>query len=143
MLCVSVSCVAALSHLSQRFRPITVEKPKVLLPLVNVPLLEYTLEWLALNQVEEVREREGSDNREAHRERQAEYERGHQPSSTHIQQSHAHRGYTPHAAAAAATAAVVPVRAVHECPCVWNGNFQCVSVHNISVCSCVASVWGG
>jgi hypothetical protein len=39
----------------QRFRPITVEKPKVLLPLVNVPLLEYTLEWLALNKVEEVR----------------------------------------------------------------------------------------
>jgi dTDP-glucose pyrophosphorylase len=39
---------------TQRFRPITVEKPKVLLPLVNVPLLEYTLEWLALNQVEEV-----------------------------------------------------------------------------------------
>jgi translation initiation factor eIF-2B subunit epsilon len=38
----------------QRFRPITVEKPKVLLPLVNVPLLEYTLEWLALNRVEEV-----------------------------------------------------------------------------------------
>jgi dTDP-glucose pyrophosphorylase len=38
----------------QRFRPITVEKPKVLLPLVNAPLLEYTLEWLALNQVEEV-----------------------------------------------------------------------------------------
>jgi len=27
----------------------------VLLPLVNVPLLEYTLEWLALNKVEEVR----------------------------------------------------------------------------------------
>jgi hypothetical protein len=26
----------------------------VLLPLVNVPLLEYTLEWLALNRVEEV-----------------------------------------------------------------------------------------
>jgi translation initiation factor eIF-2B subunit epsilon len=41
--------------LPQRFRPITVEKPKVLLPLVNVPLLEYTLEWLALNKVEEVR----------------------------------------------------------------------------------------
>jgi hypothetical protein len=27
----------------------------VLLPLVNAPLLEYTLEWLALNQIEEVR----------------------------------------------------------------------------------------
>jgi NDP-sugar pyrophosphorylase family protein len=39
---------------TQRFRPITVEKPKVLLPLVNAPLLEYTLEWLALNGMEEV-----------------------------------------------------------------------------------------
>lgn len=26
----------------------------MLLPLVNAPLLEYTLEWLALNKVEEV-----------------------------------------------------------------------------------------
>lgn len=41
----------------QRFRPITVERPKVLLPLVNAPLIEYTLEWLALNKVEEVRHR--------------------------------------------------------------------------------------
>lgn len=38
----------------QSFRPITVERPKVLLPLVNAPLLEYTLEWLALNKIEEV-----------------------------------------------------------------------------------------
>jgi translation initiation factor eIF-2B subunit epsilon len=37
----------------QRFRPITIERPKVLLPLVNVPMLEYTLEWLAMNKVEE------------------------------------------------------------------------------------------
>lgn len=41
--------------LLQRFRPITIERPKVLLPLVNVPMLEYTLEWLAMNKVEEVR----------------------------------------------------------------------------------------
>lgn len=40
--------------LLQRFRPITIERPKVLLPLVNVPMLEYTLEWLAMNKVEEV-----------------------------------------------------------------------------------------
>lgn len=38
----------------QRFRPITVERPKVLLPLVNTPLIEFTLEWLAMNRVEEV-----------------------------------------------------------------------------------------
>lgn len=39
---------------TQRFRPITIERPKVLLPLVNVPMIEYTLEWLAMNKVEEV-----------------------------------------------------------------------------------------
>lgn len=37
------------------FRPITIEGPKVLLPLVNVPMLEYTLEFLSQNGVEEVR----------------------------------------------------------------------------------------
>jgi len=36
----------------QRFRPITLERPKVLVPLVNVPLIEYTLEFLASNGVE-------------------------------------------------------------------------------------------
>ncbi|KAG0601733.1 hypothetical protein M758_11G136100 [Ceratodon purpureus] len=36
-----------------KFRPITLEKPKVLLPLVNVPLIDYTLEWLASAGVEE------------------------------------------------------------------------------------------
>lgn len=40
---------------TQRFRPITIERPKVLLPLVNVPMIEYTLEWLAINHVQEVR----------------------------------------------------------------------------------------
>lgn len=37
------------------FRPITAERPKVLLPLVNVPMLEYTLEFLSQSGVEEVR----------------------------------------------------------------------------------------
>ena len=36
------------------FRPVTWETPKVLLPLVNVPMLEYTIEFLAQNGVEEV-----------------------------------------------------------------------------------------
>ncbi len=31
----------------QRFSPVALTRPKVLLPLVNVPLLDYTLEWLA------------------------------------------------------------------------------------------------
>lgn len=39
---------------SKSFRPVTWEKPKVLLPLVNVPMLEYTIEFLAQNGVEEV-----------------------------------------------------------------------------------------
>jgi hypothetical protein len=41
--------------LVQRFRPISVERPKVLMPLVNVPMLDYTLEWLASAGVEEAR----------------------------------------------------------------------------------------
>jgi translation initiation factor eIF-2B subunit epsilon len=41
---------------TQRFRPISVERPKMLLPLVNVPMIEYTLEWLATNKVQEVRD---------------------------------------------------------------------------------------
>ena len=39
---------------AKTFRPITWESPKVLLPLVNVPMLEYTIEFLAQNGVEEV-----------------------------------------------------------------------------------------
>jgi len=39
---------------SKSFRPITLESPKVLLPLMNVPMLEYTIEFLAQNGVEEV-----------------------------------------------------------------------------------------
>ena len=39
---------------AKSFRPMTWESPKVLLPLVNVPMLEYTVEFLAQNGVEEV-----------------------------------------------------------------------------------------
>ena len=38
----------------QDFWPITVEVPRVLLPLANVPLIDWSLEWLATNNVEEV-----------------------------------------------------------------------------------------
>ncbi len=43
----------SLSHCGylQRFRPMSLEKPKVLLPLVGVPMINYTLEWLASNKV--------------------------------------------------------------------------------------------
>ncbi len=36
------------------FNPITWEMPNVLMPLINMPLLEYTIEFLAINDVEEV-----------------------------------------------------------------------------------------
>ncbi|XP_020570964.1 probable translation initiation factor eIF-2B subunit epsilon [Phalaenopsis equestris] len=39
---------------AQKFRPITLERPKVLLPLVNIPMIEYTLAWLESVGVEEV-----------------------------------------------------------------------------------------
>ncbi|KAJ0396839.1 hypothetical protein P43SY_001786 [Pythium insidiosum] len=39
---------------SETFRPITLSRPKVLLPLANVPMLEYTLEFLASSGVQEV-----------------------------------------------------------------------------------------
>lgn len=38
----------------QQFRPITHQRPKVLLPLVNVPMIAYTLSWLQSNGVTEV-----------------------------------------------------------------------------------------
>ena len=38
----------------QNFRPITLERPQMLLPLVNVPMMEYTIEFLAQNGVEEI-----------------------------------------------------------------------------------------
>ncbi|KAL7142068.1 hypothetical protein ABFS83_08G097800 [Erythranthe nasuta] len=36
------------------FRPITLERPKVLLPIVNAPMIDYTLAWLESAGVEEV-----------------------------------------------------------------------------------------
>ncbi|PKA49916.1 Mannose-1-phosphate guanylyltransferase 1 [Apostasia shenzhenica] len=38
---------------AQKFRPITLERPKVLLPLVNSPMIEYALSWLESVGVEE------------------------------------------------------------------------------------------
>ncbi|KAF4470844.1 translation initiation factor eif-2b subunit epsilon [Fusarium albosuccineum] len=37
-----------------RYKPFTTEKPRCLLPLANTPLIEYTLEFLAMNGVNEV-----------------------------------------------------------------------------------------
>ncbi|GFR46848.1 hypothetical protein Agub_g8488 [Astrephomene gubernaculifera] len=50
----ALTAVLLADSFTQRFRPITVERPKALLPLVNVPMIEYALEWLAMNSVEEV-----------------------------------------------------------------------------------------
>jgi translation initiation factor eIF-2B subunit epsilon len=38
----------------QKFRPVSDEVPKALLPVVNAPMMEYALEWLASNGVEKV-----------------------------------------------------------------------------------------
>ncbi|CRK42253.1 hypothetical protein BN1708_008714, partial [Verticillium longisporum] len=37
-----------------RFHPLTIDQPRCLLPLANTPLIEYTLEFLAMNGVQEV-----------------------------------------------------------------------------------------
>lgn len=49
-----LSAILLADSFNQRFRPMTVEKPKVLLPLVNVPLINYTLEWLIASGVDEI-----------------------------------------------------------------------------------------
>ena len=51
---VPLQAVVLADSFNQKFRPITMEKPKVLLPLVNVPMIDYTLEWLATAGVKEV-----------------------------------------------------------------------------------------
>ncbi|XP_010439873.1 PREDICTED: translation initiation factor eIF-2B subunit epsilon-like [Camelina sativa] len=37
-----------------RFRPLTLERPKVLLPLVNIPMIDYTLAWLESAGIDEI-----------------------------------------------------------------------------------------
>ena len=44
---------------AETFRPVTFEQPKVLLPIVQVPMISYTLEFLASSGVEEVRQQGG------------------------------------------------------------------------------------
>lgn len=51
---VPLQAVLLADSFTQKFRPITMERPKVLLPLINVPMIDYTLEWLASVGVEEV-----------------------------------------------------------------------------------------
>ena len=39
---------------NERFMPITLDKPRCLLPLLNTPIIEYTLEFLAISGIQEV-----------------------------------------------------------------------------------------
>lgn len=47
-----LTAVLLADSFSTKMRPVTSEKPKVLLPLVNSCMIEYTLEWLAASGVE-------------------------------------------------------------------------------------------
>mmetsp|Transcript_31634 Transcript_31634/g.50502 ORF Transcript_31634/g.50502 Transcript_31634/m.50502 type:complete len:794 (+) Transcript_31634:290-2671(+) len=49
-----LQAVVLADSFERKFRPITLETPKALLPLVNVPMIEYTLEFLAESNVKEI-----------------------------------------------------------------------------------------
>jgi translation initiation factor eIF-2B subunit epsilon len=49
-----VAAVVVCDSFNQRFRPLTLDKPRCLLPLVNIPLLEYTLECLAVSNIKDI-----------------------------------------------------------------------------------------
>src|SRR5688572_4323414 len=51
---IPLQAVVLADSFKRTFRPVTLECPKVLLPLVNVPMLEYTLEFLAKSGIEEI-----------------------------------------------------------------------------------------
>ncbi|KAK9137922.1 hypothetical protein Sjap_008516 [Stephania japonica] len=51
---VRLQAVLLADSFATKFRPITFERPKVLLPLVNVPMIDYSLHWLESAGVEEV-----------------------------------------------------------------------------------------
>lgn len=49
-----LQAVVLADSFQDRFAPFSLEKPRCLLPLANTPLIEYTLEYLAMNGVQEV-----------------------------------------------------------------------------------------
>ncbi|KNC98198.1 translation initiation factor eIF2B catalytic subunit epsilon [Spizellomyces punctatus DAOM BR117] len=49
-----LQAVVIADSFNERFKPLTANRPRCLLPLLNVPLIEYTLEFLATSGVEEV-----------------------------------------------------------------------------------------
>ncbi|EOO02556.1 putative eif4-gamma eif5 eif2-epsilon protein [Phaeoacremonium minimum UCRPA7] len=50
----ALQAVILTDSFQDRFMPFTLEKPRCLLPLANTPLIEYTLEFLAMNGVQDV-----------------------------------------------------------------------------------------
>ncbi|KAK9066479.1 hypothetical protein SSX86_013801 [Deinandra increscens subsp. villosa] len=51
---VPLKAILLADSFTTKFRPITLECPKVLLPIVNTPMIDYTLAWLESADVEEV-----------------------------------------------------------------------------------------
>ncbi|KAJ3056056.1 hypothetical protein HK097_008293 [Rhizophlyctis rosea] len=49
-----LQAVVVTDSFNSRFKPLTKDEPRCLLPLANVPLIEYTLEFLAVSGVQEV-----------------------------------------------------------------------------------------
>lgn len=49
-----LQAVVLADSFNERFRPITLDRPRCLLPLVNVPIIEYTFEFLAISGVQDV-----------------------------------------------------------------------------------------
>ena len=49
-----LQAVVMADSFNERFMPITLDRPRCLLPLVNVPIIEYTFEFLAVSGVQEV-----------------------------------------------------------------------------------------
>ncbi|KAK9673477.1 hypothetical protein RND81_12G169700 [Saponaria officinalis] len=51
---VTLQAILLADSFATNFRPITIERPKVLLPLVGIPMIEYSLAWLEAAGIEEV-----------------------------------------------------------------------------------------
>ncbi|KAJ3109843.1 hypothetical protein HDU97_000073 [Phlyctochytrium planicorne] len=49
-----LAAVLVADSFNKRFMPLTLERPRCLLPLMNVPLIEYTLEFLAVSGVQKI-----------------------------------------------------------------------------------------
>ncbi|XP_076893546.1 uncharacterized protein LOC143545562 [Bidens hawaiensis] len=51
---VPLKAILLADSFTTKFRPITLECPKVLLPIVNTPMIDYTLSWLESTNIDEV-----------------------------------------------------------------------------------------